>query len=255
MKAKINTNLFPIISVSMYNTTLDPNSIFDAYQINEDKAEGYINYDSEYFEDNFQNDLYVKAIEDSADYFLTGSHECDGIEIEIKTGKIYSPKFYNFATDQLELEVSFNKTKVRKFAKDNREAFDDFLSEHFTSRDGFHSHTANNYENWIEDFKEDNAQSIGAVLTFIFLDELEDFKQNFYEYCFSNLYYCEFVDTTNIDLEQKIIEDYVCNNYHNLVLDALYELEFEYLDKDTIQSIASRKCKDIESHTLELELI
>ena len=146
MKAQINTNLFPIISVGMYNSFLSPENLFNSSQIDEDKEQGYIFYDSEYFDDNFNYDLYQKAIQERADYFLTGLHEANGIEIEIKTGEIYSPKYYNFATDQLELNVKFSKTKVRKFAKDNREEFNTFLKKHFSSYDGFHSHTANNFD-------------------------------------------------------------------------------------------------------------
>lgn len=259
MKAQINTNVFPIISVGMYHTPLSPDSIFNGSQIDDDRLEGYINYGSDYFDDNFQNDLYVKAIEERADYFLTGSHEANGIEIEIKTGEIYSPKYYNFATDNMDLEVTFNKTKVLKYAKDHRGELDYFLNKHFTSYDGFHSHTPNNFDDWAKDFKDNTAQSIGAVLTFIFLDELDDFKDGFYQACHSELYYWDFVDTTSIDLEQKIIEDYVCNHYQeifvNTFLDELYELEFEHFDKDDILAVALRKCAEIESHTLELELV
>ena len=255
MKAHLNTNLFPIISVGMYNSFLAPESIFNSQQINEDKEEGHINYDSEYFDDNFQNDLYEKAIQDRADYFLTGRHEANGIEIEIKTGEIYSPSAYNFATDQLDLEVTFNKTLVKQYAKNNQEEFDDFLREHFTSYDGFHSYTANNYEEWKEDFKNNTSQSIGAILTFIFLDELDYFRDSFYEDCNSELYYWEFVDTTKVDAEQKMVENYVCNNYQDFHFNSLEHLDLEYLDLDAVIKIALDKFNEIESQTLELELI
>lgn len=259
MKSHLNTNLFPIISVGMYESFLSPDNLFHSSQIDNDKEEGYINFDSEYFDDNFNNDLYVKAVQSCADSFLSGIHEANGIEIEIKTGQIYSPRYYNFATDQIDLEVKFNKTKVLKFAKDHQVELDDFLREHFSSYDGFHSHTANNYQDWLEDFKDNNVQSIGAVLTFIFIDELDYFRDGFYEYCYSNLYYTEFVDTTSIDSEQKIIEDYVCNNYQNVFLnsflDGLYELDFKHFDKDGILAVAVQKINEIDSHTLELELV
>lgn len=259
MKAQINTNLFPIISVGMYSSPLDPESFFDSYQIDNDKREGYINYNSEYFHDNFQNDLYVEAIQERADYFLTGKHEANGIEIEIRTGKIYSPKYYNFATDQIDLQVIFNKNRVRQFAKVNKDDFDSFLYKHFTSYDGFHSYTPNNFDDWLKDFKDNTPQSIGAVLTYLFLDEIDDFRDSFYDLCHSELFYSEFVDSTPIDLEQKIIDDYVSNNYQdifvNTFLDPLYEMGFEHFDKDTILEAAIRKCNEIESHTLELELV
>lgn len=259
MKAQINTNLFPIISVGMYESTLAPSNIFDSNEIDSDKQEGYINYDSEYFYNNFQNGLYIKAIQKRADYFLSGTHESNGIEITIKTGEIYSPKYYNFATYQLELEVIFNKTKVPQFVKSNQDDFDSFLNKHFTSYDGFHSYTPNNYDDWLNDFKDNTPQSIGAVLTYIFIDEIDDFKDGFYDLCYSELFYSEFVDSTPIDLEQKIIDDYVCQNYKdifiNTFLDPLYEMGLEHFDKDSILEVALRKCNEIESHTLELELV
>ena len=255
MKAHLNTNLFPIISVGMYCSPLAPESIFDDYQINQDKQDGYIYFDAEYFNDNFQNDLYEEAVQERANYFLSGSHEANGIEIEIKTGQIYSPSYYNFATDQIDLEVKFNKTKVLKYAKDHQGELDYFLRKHFTSYDGFYSHTANNYQDWLQDFKDNNVQSIGAVLTFIFVDELDDFRQGFYELCNSELYYNEFVDTTSIDAEQKLVENYVCQNYQTFNLEDIEELDLEFLGLDAIYKIASLKLAEIESNTFELELI
>ena len=83
MKSHLNTNLFPIISVAMYDSFLSPDNLFHSSQIDNDKEDGYINFDSEYFDDNFNNDLYVEAVQSCADYFLSGSHEANSIEIEI----------------------------------------------------------------------------------------------------------------------------------------------------------------------------
>ena len=52
MNAKLNSNLFPIISVAMYGTYLDPDSMFDSYMIESDKEDGYIHFDLEYFFNN-----------------------------------------------------------------------------------------------------------------------------------------------------------------------------------------------------------
>jgi len=255
MKANLNTNLFPIISVSMYNTFLDPDQFFYRGQIDDDLEEGYINFNSEYFDDNFKMDEYEKAIQERADYFLTGSHEANGIEIEIKTGSIYSPRAYNFATDQIELEVKYNKAKIKQYAKNNQEDFDQFLKDHFTSYDGFHSYTANSYEQWKEDFQSDQVQSIGAALTFIFLDEIEDFQNGFYNSCHESLFYHDFVNTEAIDEEAKMVEDYVCKNYQNFNLEDLEALDLELLDQSTILKIAALKIAEIDSQTLSLDLI
>ena len=255
MKANLNTNLFPIISVSMYNTFLDSDQFFDRGQIDDDLEEGYIHFNSGYFDDNFNNGEYEKAIQERADYFLTGSHEANGIEIEIQTGNIYSPSAYNFATDQMELNVKYNKAKVKQYAKNNSEEFNDFLKQHFTSYDGFYSYTANNYEQWKEDFQNDQVQSIGAVLTFIFLDEMEGFQDGFYNCCYESLFYHEFVDTTAIDEEAKMVEDYVCKNYQDFNLEDLGALDLELLDESTVLRIAKLKMAEIDNKTLSLDLI
>lgn len=73
--------------------------------------------------------------------------------------------------------------------------------------------------------------------------------------CNSELFYNEFVDTDLIDNEQKIVESYVCQNYQTFNLDSLKALDFEYLDEDSVYKIALLKLAEIESHTLELDLI
>jgi hypothetical protein len=83
---------------------------------------------------------------------------------------------------------------------------------------------------------------------------MEDFRNDFYNCCFESLFYSEFVNTTAIDEEVKMVEDYVCQNYQSFNLDSLEALDLELLDKDTIYKIASLKLAEIESNTLELEL-
>lgn len=107
MKVLLNSNLFPIISVGMYGTFLAPDSMFDGYMIDQDYKDGYINYNSEYFWDKFDNRAYEKHIEKLAQNHIDGKHECNGIEIIIKAGEIYSPREYNFATDNIDLTVLF----------------------------------------------------------------------------------------------------------------------------------------------------
>ena len=66
MKVTLNSNLFPIIRVGMYDSHISSDSIFDDYTINDDKENGYIHYDSDYFWENFQNDKYKKRINELA---------------------------------------------------------------------------------------------------------------------------------------------------------------------------------------------
>lgn len=244
----LNTNLFPIISVGMYYTAIDPSEIFDNYSIDEDLENGEINYSSEFFWDNFDNVKYVKSIERIARNFLDGEHEVDGIKVTIECGEIYSPKYYNFETDQIVLNVDFDKGKVMRYAHEKNEEFNEFLKENYSSRDGFISFTANNYNDWLDDFKSDDDRSIGAVLTFLFRDE--EMQNRFYDDCYSELFYSEFIDTTELDEVYKQVEDYVRDNYPNLDMDVC-PVEHDDID---VMSIYKGLINKIESNTLTLEV-
>jgi len=193
---KINSNLFPIISVAMYGTILASENMFDDYQINEDFENGDFDMNAEDYWDKFNNNKYVKEVQNIAATYLDGEIETEefGISIDVECGEIYSPKYYNFANDEIDLTVSYNKSIILSAAKKNKEQFNQFLKENFSSYDGFISHTANNFEEWKQDFKEDNVQSIGAVLTFLFQGEFVGNQEEFIYKCFEGLYYSEFIN-------------------------------------------------------------
>lgn len=252
MEAKLNSNLFPIISVAMYGTRLAPENMFYNSQIDDDKEEGYIHFDSEYFWDKFDNSKYELAIQNLADQFLSGTLEAQGIEIGIKTGSIYSPRYYNHSNDNIDLEVTYVKGQLLKFADDNVEAFDDFLHENFTSYDGFYSHTPNNYRDWLEEFKEDNVQSIGAIITFIFLDEIEQYQEDFINLCYESLFYSEFIDYTQYDEEVEKVQKYAQASYGLGTPSSVAPLELEILDEEAVQKIIAEVHKSIDEQTLKL---
>lgn len=246
----------------MYNSSLAPEYIFDSYNIDRDKEEGYISYDSEYFNDHFKNDAYTKHIETLAKDFLFEISELNGITIDIKAGSIYSPKYYNFATDNIDLTVTVDKRKLYKFAKENKNEFDKFLKDNYSSYDGFYSNTANSYNDWLTDFKGNNDQSIGAILTYLLATEneynsLSERQKEFVELVYDNSYYNEFVDTTLIDSELSRITAYINDNYPNGNLSPNYIFELldcEYLDLQAVENWIKKTVKKIESTNLKLEL-
>jgi hypothetical protein len=253
MKAPLNTELFSLIRVGMYCSELSPDEMFSDYQINSDHEEGYANYDSEYFNNNFQFSLYQKKIEKLATDFLNQEWENDGIKIKIKAGELYSPRFYNFSTDQIETEVTYNKPQLLKYAKENSVEFDEFLHKRYSSYDGFSSFTANNYSQWLDDYRENNVQSIGAILTYVFHDIFEETQAAFIEHCNTELNHSEFVDCTMLDAEELAITNYVRENYDNFDIEDLRETyDFEYLSEATVERIANELIAGIENHTLNL---
>lgn len=256
MKVTLNTNLFPIISVGMYDSNISPDDIFDDYSINDDKENGYIHYDSEYFWDNFQNGRYVKRIEQLAGEYLNGTIQSEsGIEVTIKCKEIYSPKEYNFNTDEIVMDVTYSKTKILQLIKKDNETFNQFLKDKYSSYDGFMSFTSNNFDDWLVDFEDNNVRAVGAVLRFLFIDWINEDYDEFDVYVRSELTcYSEFIDCDEYEAEVVILKTYVKDNYNTIDVDTLDfdQFEFEVLDSDSCKSIVKEVIHDIESNTLSL---
>ena len=253
MKANLNTNLFSIINVGMYHGQLNPENMFDDYQINEDRANGDIFYNSEYFWNNFNSVAYKKAVESIAKSFLNDKFENNGITITIKGGDLYSPKYYNFSDDGIDLKVTYNKAKILQFAFGNSEQFNQYLKENYSSYDGFTSFTANNYTEWLIDFKNNKDQAIGAVLTYIFNDELSYYQDQFMNNCNTELFYSEFCDCTSYQIECKYILSYVNDNYTTFDFSALIDsYEFETISIIDIEAIVNSEFNRIKNLSVSL---
>lgn len=73
-----------------------------------------------------------------------------GLITNMKFVGISSPKFYNFETDKLVIEITYDDDALASYCFDhNRNEFEIYLRQNFTSYDGFHSFIANN----VSDFK------------------------------------------------------------------------------------------------------
>lgn len=192
MKANLNTNLFPIINVGMYYSSISPENVFDSYIIDDDFENDFSEYTAEQFWDNFDFDKYKTKIQElAADFLMYEIDDENGNEIKIKAGELYSPKYYNFDTDNIELTVEFDKVKILNNVFKDVNAFDAFLKENYSSYDGFCSFTANNFEEWYIDYKDEKETAIGALLTYLFKDT--DYKESFNMYVYENIgFYSDF---------------------------------------------------------------
>ena len=255
MTIKLNTNLFPIISVAMYGTYLDPDSMFDSYMIESDKEDGYIHFGVDYFWSNFQNDKYVKAIQKRAHSFINGKHTENNVWVLIKAGEIYSPKYYNFSNDEIDLDVTFSKSKVLNEVNKNITKFNDFLKERYSSRDGFNSFTSNNYIEWLEDYNNEVDTSIGAVLTYLFQETIEENRENFIQHvCDDYMDYREFVDFEEHDEEVVVLRKYVNENYNTIDVDSIDEetFNFKVFGLEDIKKLLKEFVLQIDNKTLSL---
>jgi len=256
MKVTLNSNLFPIIRVGMYDSHISSDSIFDDYTINDDKENGYIHYDSDYFWENFQNDKYKKRINELASEFLDGKIDNDnGIEITIKCKEIYSPKEYNFATDEIVMDVTYSKMKILQVVKKDTETFNQFLKDNYTSYDGFMSFTSNNYDDWLVDFEENEIRSVGAVLSYLFQERITENRYEFETFVVKGVgYYSEYIDSRDYENEVVILKNYIKDNYLDISIDNIDfdQFGFEILDSVSCVSIFKEVFNEIESNTMSM---
>ena len=111
----------------------------------------------------------------------------DDFEFEYK--RTYKPNYYNFETDSLIFDFSYSdalKDWMFAYVMDNKEQFEEFLAKNFTSRDGFVSHTPNNWFDWFDGWKEGYWRSVSVLLWFIIENKIPEYDVDSYEYDFND---------------------------------------------------------------------
>ena len=121
-----------------------------------------------YFEDMVDWETYHKTIARKMCEFV--EDELRPFVSEITFDRISSPKYYNFENDAIYIDVEFDVETVENYLLANNNAFDDYLEERYTSRDGFTSFFSNSCKAWFGVWHEDN-HMVGAVLDFILRNE------------------------------------------------------------------------------------
>lgn len=81
---------------------------------------------------------------------------------------VASPKYYNFENDAIHCDIEFDKEKIQAYLDDNRQAFADYVKEHYTSGPGFISYYSHDSKDW--DWSTDS-HMLGSVLNFICINE------------------------------------------------------------------------------------
>ena len=104
-------------------------------------------------------------------------------KIEIEFTNLESPQYYNFSTDKILASITFNYGEILELILDNKQAFEKFLKDNFTSYDGFFSSYSNDFNDWnfpnLSEFDEVEMWTI-----FAFLCDLESLDSwSLYNYC------------------------------------------------------------------------
>jgi hypothetical protein len=272
----LSTNLLPLITMGTYDGQIcDVNNFIDDYTIDEDYKEGYINYDSRTYWDNFDNNKYkTKLFKLSNEYLIDNiKQELTDLNIgilNIECIGIHSPKYYNFSTDSLNYDLSvsdnFNHILIdiiNNLDDNDTNSLSKFLKDNFTSRDGFMSFTDNNIPDLINSINDFEDREISAFLTWYLKGKDIINTNNWSEFLYENIQsydYTEFLSDDFVDVTFEIrnhIIDYTNQNYMNKDTDTIISDLREYFECDDIDDrlitdLVLYTFKSIDEHTLKL---
>jgi hypothetical protein len=109
-------------------------------------------------------------------------------DFELVYSSTYHPRYYNFETDSIVFDFNYSdelKSWLFDYVKDN-EAFDKFLYDNYTSRDGFYSYTPNNWHDWLIGWNDYDYRCVSALLAFFIHEEIvKTGEDDSYEYDFN----------------------------------------------------------------------
>ncbi len=201
---ELTSSLFPIVQVGTYDgQTCDVDRFIDSYCIDEDFAEGHVDFDSDEFWSRFDNSKFkAEIVKRATDYI---SNEVKPFLVDLGIGindvvvhSIVSPKYYNFSTDELYFDLVTEDDFTEKIAGiiegEECPRLSKFLKDNYTSYDGFISFTANTIEGLIEGVKDGDVREISAFLTWYVFDR-KQFDGEWKEYLYEDFpFYTEFIN-------------------------------------------------------------
>lgn len=136
----ISTDIFP----GFYDSYLFNSDTLYWYNQNEKAPAGY-EFDIKNFQE-FEDKVSKKYV----DVLYESLNDYDIIK-GLKFVCVHSPRFYNFETDKLEIEVDFDEKKLEEYClKQKREEFQTYLNDNFTSYSGFISFVPTNIPEFLE---------------------------------------------------------------------------------------------------------
>lgn len=171
---KVNTflPLFAGFYNSFYDVEVDSaeESIIEGY--NDDNGTNL-----EYKDFDFKVDWtsYSKAICERIIEYIKEQKE--GLILGYEFQELISPKYYNFDTDSINIELDIDFTVLLSLMRENATTLSEKISERYTTQSGFISYHSPDIYDWFEDVenKTENMQhKVGAILEMLFEDEFVD---------------------------------------------------------------------------------
>lgn len=193
MKFETSTSIIPMLNVGMYDSCLSPDSVFN-YEFEKDENEGR-DFDKEW--ESFDYGAYKAAVgkiaaKQTASIAAEHLNGKNGIKSVASNGKIISPKYYNFETDQLSIDVEMEEdfmdvlqSNFKKWEEKDGEV-KKWVKDHYTSYDGFWSAIPNSLSEIASDIADgrDIDRLIGVYVCLCLVDAgyFKEDKRNESEY-------------------------------------------------------------------------
>jgi len=176
MKIKLNTNLCPIINVAMYNSCLSLDSRLAGTDYNMKHSENTTQEERDYYcaNDGCDIDRYKKDIADIAIEHIKAFFDDIRHIIDVKVGNdmsIWSPRWYNFANDELDFEIEIEQPVVDKIIADvqDNDKFFQWARDEYHSYDGFISFMPYWCDEYMDAIKNMNSQDFDRALSMYFM--------------------------------------------------------------------------------------
>ena len=174
---KVNTflPLFTGFYNSFYDAEVDSAEEFIIEEYNE------ANYTNLKYDDfNFTVDWvgYSKEICERIIEYIKEQKECLILGYEFQ--ELITPKYYNFDTDSINIELDIDFTVLLSLMRENAEALAEKISERYTTQSGFISYHSPDIHDWFEDVEnktENMKHKVGAILEMLFEDEFVDYLE------------------------------------------------------------------------------
>lgn len=223
-----------------------------------------IENDAEYYKEQYgftSRDLW-EYLDYQAWYLHICKQFCSILEDKLKNfvksiefEELRSPREYNFTSDSINCLIIPKKREIKKYVYANREAFDKYLHEQYTSRDGFSSWYDNNFEDWETNTSKftdlTHKHYLGAILNFICINE--DIKE-------SDVHE-DMVDSSEL-LSSEFFKEELYQKFDDIEIKAqelygknerLSVLTEEFGKEFDVEQVIRKVDKEIEKQTLELK--
>jgi hypothetical protein len=244
----MTSNLFPCVCVAMYDTILSPQDFEE--RLNEDP-------DNEFSYCTVDWDDWKKALTEAAQDYINDSvidYLRDYGVISIEADSIWSPKYYNFHQDELNMTISmqqgWQQIMAQKVAEwQNNEAVKKYISTYWHSYDGYINFMPETLAEVLTEDDEDRQLAAYLTLALLVQNQLYSASE-----IMEDLYY-RMDDFSDYQSANVIDEHYDCeadgwelqklwNNdtaWNQLYWDLAHTIGFKWLheaDSDELQGIA-----------------